>query len=844
MDDPADEICRKIRMSDATLSKNKIKAATDLRRFTIDEIIDRTRQALLSRAEGLSWVRDWILSGKSQFLRADGHEFNLFARLPSLFPVALTLQAFDDHATREARHDKSLISSAEMALRGVFNLLGIDQLAFGNPIDWHLEPTSGRRSPRVPWKQLDSLDPALTGDKKVVWELNRHLHLSILGRAFLATKDDRYAKAVGEHIASWIRENPLGLGINWVSSLELAFRCINWLWAIALLRTWDRWASLPLIDIARSLQQQGCYIEAYLSTYSSPNTHLTGEALALFYLGTCLPELRQAERWRSLGRSILIREIEKQVRPDGVYFEQSTWYHRYTAEFYMHFLLLAERAGEPLPEWVAGRVTALLDYLMWITRPDGTSPCVGDDDGGKLLKLDTRLPTDWRAALSNGVVMFGRGDYKHVAGEFAEESFWLFGSGAMEKFERTLPVPPVSNSRAFVDGGFYVMRSGWRRDSNYLLIDCGPHGAMNCGHAHADALAIEVVALGETFLMDSGTYTYTGSEELRDLFRSTAMHNTLTIDNLSSSVPAAPFKWRHVAQCTKHFWHDHLCFTYFAGSHDGYRRLADPTIHTRSVLFANREYWVVLDRVDATAEHEYGVHFHLSPGVSASVQKETGRLTANSTSASLEITFVDEQGEWSVVDGLISPCYGEKMPALHGKYIVRTKGPLSLLFILFPKTLEEFSPQVLKVNLAEGKGAVLSTQHYQDLLLWSARGFSELGVRASDFEWVWVRRSLGESILDRAVCIHGSHVSIDELEVIAEHRVDFLVIALQGRTMSIDVSPRVSLKVRPHAGIEHILINGRASPMGAHDEMEFRASDFPLLSEPGCKVEEGIHVRH
>ncbi len=124
---------------------------------------------------------------------------------------------------------------------------------------------------------------------------------------------------------------------------------------------------------------------------------------------------------------------------------------------------------------------------------------------------------------------------------------------------------------------------------------------MNCGHAHADALAIEVAALGATVLVDPGTFTYTGSAELRDLFRSTAMHNTLTIDGLSSSVPAGPFKWKHVAECTLHCWHDHPGFTFFEGSHDGYKRLPDPATHTRTVLFVGREYWFMLDRVDAKA---------------------------------------------------------------------------------------------------------------------------------------------------------------------------------------------------------------------------------------------------
>jgi len=43
------------------------------------------------------------------------------------------------------------------------------------------------------------------------------------------------------------------------------------------------------------------------------------------------------------------------------------------------------------------------------------------------------------------------------------------------------------------------MRDGWDEKANYLLFDCGPHGDSNCGHAHADALAIEVSANGQRY---------------------------------------------------------------------------------------------------------------------------------------------------------------------------------------------------------------------------------------------------------------------------------------------------------------------------------------------------------
>jgi hypothetical protein len=55
-----------------------------------------------------------------------------------------------------------------------------------------------------------------------------------------------------------------------------------------------------------------------------------------------------------------------------------------------------------LPAQVEQKLKQLLDHLMYITRPDGTTPFFGDDDGGRLVMLDQRPANDFRAALSTG----------------------------------------------------------------------------------------------------------------------------------------------------------------------------------------------------------------------------------------------------------------------------------------------------------------------------------------------------------------------------------------------------------------------------------------------------------
>ena len=325
------------------------------------------------------------------------------------------------------------------------------------------------------------------------------------------------------------------------------------------------------------LYQHGRHIEQYLSKYYSPNTHLTGEALGLYYLGTQLPFFERAKHWRKLGEDILFAEITKQVLPDGVYFEQSTWYQRYTADIFSHFVLLRSLYGEPYYNAAAAelenRLQKAFDFLMSVTMPDGKTPIIGDDDGGRMLPLTIAEPDDFRGTLALGAVLLDRTDQKHVSGRPSEEIFWLMGPDGIRSYNAIKSAEPTSASVDFADGGYCVMRDGWGDTDNYLIVDCGEVGSLSGGHGHADALSIELAIHGKTLLVDSGTYTYHESSELRDYFRSSTAHNGLVIDGLSSSEPGSTFGWKTRADAKRNVWIADDRFDFFEASHNGYERL-------------------------------------------------------------------------------------------------------------------------------------------------------------------------------------------------------------------------------------------------------------------------------
>src|SRR2546422_10896996 len=89
-----------------------------------------------------------------------------------------------------------ILATADAVREGRFDLLGYRGLDFGDPVDWHLDPISGRRAPLVHWSRLNPFDRALLGDSKVVWELNRHQCMRHLVQVDRLSGENGYAAVV------------------------------------------------------------------------------------------------------------------------------------------------------------------------------------------------------------------------------------------------------------------------------------------------------------------------------------------------------------------------------------------------------------------------------------------------------------------------------------------------------------------------------------------------------------------------------------------------------------------------------------------------------------------------
>jgi len=569
------------------------------------------------------------------------------------------------------------LTVADDVRRGLFTFFG-RSFSLGFPPQWNTDPLTGIAAPLTYGKTLDHRDSGLVGDIKHLWELNRHLELVSLAQAYRLTGDRAHLDTIRTLLESWMRQCPYLRGPNWCSSLEVAIRLINWHLAYVI----GGGAASPLFEGAegrrfrdewlRSIHLHNRFVMGHLSTYaSSSNNHLIGEAAGVFAACCTWPCWPESRKWRDDARAILEREMRRQVYPDGVDKEQTTWYQQFVASLFLVAGLAGRRAGIAFTPAYWQSLGRMIEFVSAMLDVGGNMPMIGDADDGLAFALEPRQALDpFRSLLGAGAVLFDDELWRSQARGHMTTAEWLCGG-----VEPLRELAPQSSYRrgdrfAFPDGGYYVLGRGLGTpDEVRAVVDAGPLGFLSiAGHGHADCLSVTLSVRGREQLVDPGTYVYHSDRRWRDYFRGTAAHNTVRIDGEDQSVIGGPFLWTARAEATVERFertdeHDRLI-----ASHDGYLRLADPVRHRREVRFAKADDLLeIVDRIEGSGRHLVERFWHFA---------ETCRVTldgraAVSTDGLIELRIdVDEldarpeilSGSESPLGGWISRGFGRKAP--------------------------------------------------------------------------------------------------------------------------------------------------------------------------------------
>lgn len=526
------------------------------------------------------------------------------------YPAAATVKADAEGEWLEARINRSNARTS----RQIWRLIHFPY----EPIDWQLDFKSGYR-----WSEKTHFSDIRYGhepgaDVKVPWELGRLQHLPQLALAYQAAATEtegfdsaeRYRNEIRNQTLDFVAANPPRFGVNWACPMDVGIRVVNLLLALDLLQSAGAELDRPFLQIVQdSVREHAIHVLNHLEWAEQGRAnHYLADIVGILFAAAYLPNSPETNSWIAFATRELTSEIDRQFLADGGNFEGSTGYHRLSAELVLFGLALVlglnadevatliqrqphldvrpPQSDVPLRIHTVGGTQTVLPLGAFetiakaaaltrdLTKPDGHVVQWGDNDSGRLLKLQPAWapvqryseasaawiedPLDHRSLVAATAAVTGSDELSSFAGQWLEAHLARaltcgrrvpVASAAptcsvineeldFDLLLREIQCLPQENRRrlefalpggvlddvqcaVYPEFGHYVFRGS----RFFLAIRCAARSGRPPGHSHDDALAIELQVDGRDFFVDPGTYVYTPLPDERNLYRSAAVHS-------------------------------------------------------------------------------------------------------------------------------------------------------------------------------------------------------------------------------------------------------------------------------------------------------------------------------
>ena len=486
------------------------------------------------------------------------------------------------------------------------------------------------------YKQQDKI-----GDARTNWELNRGFQFALLAKDYYASREKLFLDELSGLFDSWCKQNPFLWGISWTSVMEVAIRCINWMYAAAFLDSAGEHGLAAKFETGAA--NMADYVSRHYSRYSSSNNHAIVEACALGMAGFVFCR----DDWAAIAWKVLEAEVPRQNHADGVNKEQCLHYQVFFMEAVCLYLVACRRNGRKVPTSWLPLLKKMCGYVQDCRISEGAWLEFGDDDEGIILNLCGPKPDCCEYVLQfMGLLLDG----ERWAGydKPCETLRWLFGSEELiSASKKTCRKTPTCVT--YPEGGVTVVRS--KDGCAILAMDHGPLGFGSiAAHGHADALSVQLFVNGECLIGDPGTYIYHCDLPMRDELRRTRSHSTVCVGGKDQSEMLGAFMWGKRAKVSLSVSGvTHEGGYVVEASHDGYA----PVIHTRKVSFDGGYSFTVADTVVGAMGSE--VIFIVPDGVNIDIN---GASAVLSTARGACATLTAPSGTWKLEGVTYSPHYG------------------------------------------------------------------------------------------------------------------------------------------------------------------------------------------
>lgn len=654
-------------------------------RSIVHQLTKRSRLALMRRFG--SWPR---IESESRRYWTDARARDWVAKRAIVKPLMIDQQSickFKEWAARNSAQSAEIVRIADAIVNGDVTVFDKRiQVNWAAP-RWNTDWTTGFVWENRYFRQYDhhQSSDGRRPEIKFTWELNRMQWLVTLAQASLLKDSVRYQECAATAVANWHKSNPLANSVNW-HPMECAMRALNISFSAMLFAQCPKPPADTIAILLRSLALQCGFLYRNVEYTAVRSNHfcanIVGLSVGAHLLEDHLPESRA---WYRYAARHIPAEVAAQYLPDGVQFEGSIPYHRLVTELFLVGLASLDKSGYKIPVAAAELVRAACVFSAAYIRPDGSAPSWGDNDGARVLGFDPAPIEDHRPLLAAGSQILTSPSLLRFSGDTATAALLTSAtlSGLPAEPTQDLTLQSTDEVRYFFPHGGYAVN---KNSLAYFLTDYGEvgfHG--NGGHGHNDTFSFELALQGERIIVDRGCPIYTGNIDTYNGARGTASHNVVEIDG--HEMAPIPSVWR-ISNCATprnvscEIDNENMTIT---GTHDGYRRLTDPVIHTRTFALGTNAFNLrCVDDLHCASAHIVRRYIHLHPGVIVdSITKDSCLLT---TPSGLGVTLHwDADSSLESRSSFVSYCFGNDTGASLLVISTSILGSTTLWFSLTPK---------------------------------------------------------------------------------------------------------------------------------------------------------------
>jgi heparan-sulfate lyase len=509
-------------------------------------------------------------------------------------------------------------------------------------------------------------------DNELRWQLHRHKWFKPLGLAWKITKDPKYAIAWKEHYLDWIQKNRLVdmTQINKKNKAKYAADIENMRFAWRQLEISNRLGDQTMqfmlqLDspvftpdfLVSFLNNYWLHAYHLCHHYSAEGNHLLFEAQRMIYAGCFFPEFKEAARWRKDAIAILNREIKKQVYTDGGQFELSPNYHKASIEIFLKAYRMAKANGfgTEFPQSYLATTEKMMEFYLNLVYPDGSTPCFSD---AKSEKKDGTIK-----ACQKWLKLFPQNQFlQNFLNDRSQISY---------------------TSKGFLNSGFFIFRNTWAINGGIQMdVKAGPPAFWHC---QPDNGTFTLWYNGKNLFPDSGAFIYGGDAsvmKLRNWFRQTQVHNTLTLENKNLEQTASVTK----------LWQPDGVTPMLVTENPSYAGLT----HRRTIFFVEKRFFVILDEAYGTTQGKVNVHFNVAPG-QTTLDKTTQTLfTEYSGNSNMVLKcFTPKSVQVETLEGWHSPGYRKRLKRTHVSFTQEKNiDPVRFVTVIYPQDKARNVPQI------------------------------------------------------------------------------------------------------------------------------------------------------